>query len=44
MGEDALRALCGSVMEGRPEPGDVDAYAIALHGFLVRDRTLPVPR
>ncbi|MFB7619814.1 hypothetical protein ACFC1F_36840, partial [Kitasatospora sp. NPDC056181] len=37
MGEDALRALCGSVVEGRPDPGDVDADAIGLHGFLVRD-------
>ncbi|MFF4351091.1 DUF6928 family protein [Streptomyces sp. NPDC001530] len=37
MGEDALRALCGFIQEGRPEPDDVDADAIELHGFHVRD-------
>ncbi|MFF3653937.1 DUF6928 family protein [Streptomyces olivochromogenes] len=36
LGEDALRALCGFVQEGLPEPDDIDAYAIALHGFHVR--------
>jgi hypothetical protein len=37
LGEDALRALCGFVMEGMPEPDDVDASRIVLHGFRVRD-------
>ncbi|MEV0036215.1 hypothetical protein [Streptomyces sp. NPDC050804] len=37
LGEEALRALCGFVQEGRPEPDDVDADGIDLHGFLVRD-------
>ncbi|MFE2849769.1 DUF6928 family protein [Streptomyces lavendulae] len=41
MGEDALRALCGFIVEGRPDPGDVDADAIELHGFLVRDPNAP---
>ncbi|PYC83203.1 hypothetical protein C7C46_09380 [Streptomyces tateyamensis] len=43
MGEDALRALCGFVAEGRPDPSDVDAEAIDLHGFLVRDPNAPDP-
>ncbi|MFH8386226.1 DUF6928 family protein [Kitasatospora sp. NPDC018058] len=43
MGEDALRALCGFIVEGRPDPGDVDAVAIGLHGFLVRDPDAPDP-
>ncbi|WP_405605221.1 DUF6928 family protein [Streptomyces sp. NBC_01410] len=25
LGEEALRALCGFIQEGRPEPDDVDA-------------------
>ncbi|MGW9028397.1 DUF6928 family protein [Streptomyces sp. NPDC055722] len=37
LGEDALRALCGFIQEGRPQPDDVDAEAIKLHGFHVRD-------
>ncbi|MER5476031.1 hypothetical protein ABT026_03430 [Streptomyces sp. NPDC002734] len=36
LGEDALRALCGFVQEGMPEPDDIDASAISLHGFRVR--------
>lgn len=43
MGEDALRALCGFIVEGRPRPGDVDADTIALHGFRVRDPEAPDP-
>ncbi|MER7576437.1 hypothetical protein [Streptomyces sp. NPDC126514] len=43
LGEDALRALCGFVQEGRPEPDDVDAAAIALFGFQVRDPQGPDP-
>ncbi|MBF8171751.1 hypothetical protein IW294_13430 [Streptomyces olivaceus] len=37
LGEDALRALCGFVQEDRPEPDDVNADAIRLHGFHVRE-------
>ncbi|MFF7214792.1 DUF6928 family protein [Streptomyces sp. NPDC008238] len=36
-GEDALRALCGFVMEGRPRADDVDATGVELLGFLQRD-------
>ncbi len=37
LGEEALRALCGFVLEGHPEPDDIDASRITLHGFHVRD-------
>ncbi|CAM5380424.1 putative protein OS=Streptomyces griseomycini OX=66895 GN=FHS37_004445 PE=4 SV=1 [Streptomyces griseomycini] len=43
LGEDALRALCGFVQEGRPEPDDVDADAVELYGFHVRDPHGPGP-
>lgn len=43
LGEDALRALCGFIQEGRPEPDDIDAENIELHGFLVRDPNGPDP-
>ncbi|MFI9392145.1 DUF6928 family protein [Streptomyces bauhiniae] len=43
LGEDALRALCGFAQEGRPEPDDVDADNIRLHGFQVRDPHGPAP-
>ncbi|MGW0649661.1 DUF6928 family protein [Streptomyces umbrinus] len=43
LGEDALRALCGFIQEGLPEPDDVDAYGIGLHGFHVRDPKGPDP-
>ncbi|WP_051942788.1 DUF6928 family protein [Streptacidiphilus rugosus] len=43
LGEDALRALCGFIVEGRPEPDDVDADAVPLHGFAVRDPDAPDP-
>ncbi|MEU0492456.1 hypothetical protein ABZ249_24770 [Nocardiopsis sp. NPDC006139] len=36
LGEDALRALCGFVKEGMPEPDDADAFAIRLHRYRVR--------
>ena len=36
LGEDALRALCGFVKEGMPEPDDADAHAILLHRYRVR--------
>ncbi|WP_329342777.1 hypothetical protein OG866_41115 [Streptomyces sp. NBC_00663] len=35
LGEEALRALCGFVIEGHPEPDDIDASAVWLHGFRV---------
>lgn len=37
LAEDALRALFGFIVEGRPEPGDVDAWEVRLRGFRVRD-------
>ncbi|MEV6289261.1 hypothetical protein AB0M41_02230 [Streptomyces sp. NPDC051896] len=37
LGEDALRALCGFIQEGRPQPDDVAAEAIEMYGFHVRD-------
>lgn len=43
MGEEALRALCGFVKEGCPEPDDLAAETVALHGFLVRDPNAPDP-
>ncbi|MFE0352901.1 DUF6928 family protein [Streptomyces nigra] len=43
LGEDALRALCGFIQEGRPEPDDVDADAIELYGFHVREPDGPDP-
>ncbi|MFF4038973.1 DUF6928 family protein [Streptomyces sp. NPDC001816] len=41
LGEDALRALCGFIQEGRPQPDDVDAEAIELYGFHVQDPHVP---
>ncbi|MFJ9730973.1 DUF6928 family protein [Streptomyces sp. NPDC101171] len=38
LGEDALRALCGFVREGRPEPDDIDTDGIRLYGYRVRVR------
>ncbi|CAL9301746.1 DUF6928 family protein [Streptomyces sp. SudanB66_2053] len=43
LGEDALRALCGFVLEGRPEPDDIDTDSIRLHGFRVWDPHGPDP-
>lgn len=39
LGEEALRALFGFTIEGRPRPDDVDAEAVALAGFRVADPT-----
>jgi hypothetical protein len=39
LGEEALRALFGFVIEGTPDPVDLDAQTIALHGFRVTDPT-----
>ncbi|MFF9395684.1 DUF6928 family protein [Streptomyces griseoluteus] len=44
LGEDALRALCGCTQEGRPEPDDVDADNIRLHGFQARGPHGPDPQ
>jgi hypothetical protein len=37
LGEEALRALFGFIIEGYPHPDDVDAEAVHLHGFRVTD-------
>ena len=39
LGEQALRALFGFVIEGRPRPDDIDAGAIPMLGFRVIDPT-----
>jgi hypothetical protein len=39
LGEEALRALFGFVQEGRPDPNDIDAETVHLHGFRVTDPT-----
>lgn len=41
LGEAALRALVGFVIEGRCEPGDIDASAVTVHGFVLRDPAGP---
>ncbi|MEH0844720.1 hypothetical protein V6U81_20250 [Micromonospora sp. CPCC 205711] len=37
LGEEALRALFGFVIEGHPDPDDIDTEAVHLHGFRVTD-------
>ncbi|WP_157239733.1 DUF6928 family protein [Catenuloplanes japonicus] len=37
LGEEALRALFGFVIAGRPHPGDIHAGGVRLHGFRVED-------
>jgi hypothetical protein len=39
LGEVALRALFGFILEGRPAPDDVDPDDVHLHGFRVADPT-----
>jgi hypothetical protein len=39
LGEDALRALFGFIVEGLPDPGDLDPYEVPLRGFRVADPT-----
>lgn len=39
LGEEALRALFGFVIEGRPHPDDIDADMVSLYGFRVADPT-----
>jgi hypothetical protein len=41
LGEEALRALFGFVLEGRPRPDDVDAGEVHMQGFQVRDPAGP---
>jgi hypothetical protein len=43
MGEVALRAFAGFVLEGRLHPDDVDADAVPLNGFRVTDPKAPDP-
>ncbi|MET0425557.1 MAG: hypothetical protein ABW046_16940 [Actinoplanes sp.] len=38
LGEEALRALFGFVLESYPNPDDINADSVRLHGFLVRER------
>jgi hypothetical protein len=42
MGEEALRALFGFVLEGDPHPDDINADAVRLHGFLTQPERLAV--
>ncbi|MBC6457493.1 hypothetical protein HKK72_06215 [Actinomadura sp. HBU206391] len=37
LGEEALRALFGFVVEGYPDPDDIDPAGVHLHGFRVTD-------
>ncbi|MER7274527.1 hypothetical protein ABT369_08730 [Dactylosporangium sp. NPDC000244] len=39
LGEDALRALFGFILEGRPDPDDIDPFDVHLHAFRVADPT-----
>jgi len=39
LGEDALRVLFGFILEGLPDPSDVDPYEVPLRGFRVADPT-----
>jgi hypothetical protein len=39
LGEEALRAFFGFVLEGRPGPDDIDPFDVPLHGFRVADPT-----
>jgi hypothetical protein len=39
LGEEALRALFGFVIEGRPEPTDLDPFAVPMYGFRASDPT-----
>jgi hypothetical protein len=39
LGEEALRALFGFIMEGYPAPDDIDPDDVHLHGFRVTDPT-----
>jgi hypothetical protein len=39
LGEEALRALFGFIIEGYPDPDDIDTEEVHLHGFRVTDPT-----
>jgi hypothetical protein len=39
LGEEALRGLFGFILEGRPEPDDIDPFEVHMHEFRVSDRT-----
>jgi hypothetical protein len=41
LGQAALRALVGFVIEGRREPGDIDAITVPVHGFALHDPASP---
>lgn len=41
LGEEALRALLGFVLEGMPEPDDADPYEVGLLGFQLIDPSDP---
>lgn len=43
LGEEALRAFAGFVLEGRPLPGDVDPDTVPLNGYRVTDPDGPDP-
>jgi hypothetical protein len=43
LGEAALRELCGFVLEGSPNPNDIDADAVGLYGFRLQDPSAPDP-
>jgi hypothetical protein len=39
LGEEALRALFGFILEGMPQPTDVDPYSVPMYGFRASDPT-----
>ncbi|MFI0445849.1 DUF6928 family protein [Actinomadura sp. 6N118] len=41
LGEDALRELCGFILEGMPEPDDADPFDVALLGYQLTDPSDP---
>jgi hypothetical protein len=43
LGEEALRALVGFVLEGHAHPDDVDPYALLMNGYLLTDPDGPDP-
>jgi hypothetical protein len=43
LGEEALRALFGFIIEGFPEPGDIDAFDVPVHRFRLTDPKGPPP-
>ncbi|MFC1410839.1 hypothetical protein ACEZCY_16025 [Streptacidiphilus sp. N1-12] len=43
LGEEALRTFFGFVLEGRPVPADIDASAVELRGFRLKDPQGPDP-